>query len=405
MTGTVREGRIRRFVLALSAASLVVIAAPLPSSAALSLALARSDYPQGARITTLPATDRQTDLYFGPVHRSSFERLHRIDGAGWIQAAVWRFKTGAGGARATHPEVFAYSINLFRTGRQARQAVHDVKVKTVHSRVAHLGARRFESRDAHQTLIFLFFAYHEVEVEAYLEYRGTAPAAIERLLRHDFSKQASHLVSFARKESRAVHATPTATATAVPSVTATATATATITATPTPTATALPTATSAPTVTEPPPTATPTPTATAVPTVPPTATPAPTMVPTSTGLVVTAMPGAASYEPGALATIHVHVTVDRQPVVGASVDITFFFTGQSVSCLAQTDASGNAECEVMVPREPGASQVGVQVMVTDRNQNSALVSLTITINRPFRSSQLRQNVEDRAIVAHMATTD
>jgi hypothetical protein len=62
------------------------------------------------------------------------------------------------------------------------------------------------SSDAHQTLIFLFFVYHEVEVEVYLEYRGTAPAVIEGPLRHDLSKQASHLVSLAQ-ESRAVHAT------------------------------------------------------------------------------------------------------------------------------------------------------------------------------------------------------
>lgn len=359
------------------------IAAPLPSSAALSLGLARSDYPRGARITALPATDLQTDLYFGPVHRSSFEQLHRIDGAGWIQAAVWGFKTGRGGTRASHRVVFAYGINLFHTHRQARQAVHDVKIKTVHSRVAHLSARRFESSDAHQTLIFLFFVYHEVEVEVYLEYRGTAPAAIEGALRHDLSKQASHLVSLARKESRAVHATPTPTATAVPSPTATATATATVAPTPTPTATTL--STSPPTVTILPATATPT--ATPIPTVPltVTATPAPTLIPTSTGLVVTAMPSAASYAPGALATIQVYVTVDRQPVVGASVDITFFFSDQLVSCLAQTDATGSAVCDVTVPREPGASQVEVQVVVTDRNQNSALVSLTITINRPFRS--------------------
>jgi len=387
MTGTVEEGHIRRFVLALGAASLVVIAAPRSSSAALSLALAHSDYPRGARITTLPATDRQADLYFGPVHRSSFEQLHRIDGAGWIQAAVWRFKTGRGGAGANHRVVFAYGINLFRTHRQAQQAVHDVKIKTAHSRVAHLYARRFESSDAHQTLIFLFFVYHEVEVEVYLDYRGTAPAAIERPLLHDLSKQASHLVSLARKESRAVHATPTPTSTAVPSPPPTATPTATVTATPMPTATALPTGTSAPTVTALPATATPT--TTPLPTIPPTvtATPAPTLIPTSTGLVVTAMPSAASFAPGTLATVQVHAAVNQQPVVGASVDITFFFSGQAVSCLAQTDATGNATCDVMVPREPGASQVEVQVLVTDRNQNSALISLTITINRPFRSSQ------------------
>jgi len=296
---------------------------------------------------------------------------------------VWRFKTGRGGAEATHRVVFAYAINLFRTRRQARQAVHDVKIKTVHSRVAHLYARRFESSDAHQTLIFLFFVYHEVEVEVYLEYRGTAPAVIEGPLRHDLSKQASHLVSLARKESRAVHATPTPTATAVPS--STATATATVTATPMPTATALPTSPSTPTATALPAT----PTATPIPTVPPTvtATPAPTTIPTSTGLVVTAMPSAASYAPGALATIQVRATVDQQPVAGASVDVTFFFSGGAVSCLTQTDATGNAACAVMVPREPGASQVEVQVLVTDRNHNSALVSLTITINRPFRSSQ------------------
>ncbi len=387
MTGTVGEGHIRRFVLALGAASLVLIAAPLPSSAALSLALARSNYPRSARITALPATDQQSDLYFGPVHRSSFEQLHRVDGAGWIQAAVWRFKTGRGGTGATHRVVFAYAINLFRTGRQARQAMHDVKIKTVHSRVAHLGARRFESSDAHQTLIFLFFVYHEVEVEVYLEYRGTAPAVIEGPLRHDLSKQASHLVSLARKESRAVHATPTPTATAVPSPTATATAT--VTATPTPTATALPTSPSTPTVTALPATSTATPTATPIPTVPPTvtATPAPTMIPTSTGLVVTAMPSAASYAPGALATIQVRATVDQQPVAGASVDVTFFFSGGAVSCMTKTDATGNAACAVMVAREPGASQVEVQVLVTDRNQSSALVALTITINRPLRSSQ------------------
>jgi len=405
MTGTVGEGHIRRFVLALSAVSLVVIAAPLPSSAALSLALARSDYPRGARITALPATDQQTDLYFGPVHRSSFEQLHRMDGTGWIQASVWKFKTGRGGAGATHRVVFAYGINLFRTHRQARQAVHDVKIKTVHSRVARLGARRFESGDAHQTLIFLFFVYHEVEVEVYLEYRGTAPAAIDKLLRHDLSKQASHLVSLARKESHAVHATPTPTATAVPSPTATATATATPTAIPTPTATALPTGTSAPTATALPATATST--ATPVPTVPPTvtATPAPTTIPTSTGLVVTARPSAASYAPGALATIPVHATIDRQPVVGASVDITFLFSTQVVSCLTQTDATGNAACDVMVPREPGASQVEVQVLVTDRSQNSALISLTITINRPFRSVPWQRVLQDHATVVQVATND
>jgi len=55
--------------------------------------------------------------------------------------------------------------------------------------------------------------------------------------------------------------------------------------------------------------------------------------------------------------------------------------------MTKTDATGNAACAVMVAREPGASQVEVQVLVTDRNQSSALVALTITINRPLRSSQ------------------
>src|SRR5438105_1439113 len=108
----------------------MVAVVPRVSSAAPSLALPRSEYPHKAKIAAFPATNSEADRLLGPVHRSSFERLHRLDALGWLQAAQWHFNTGRGRARWHHLTIFGYGINVFRTKKQAEQVLRDVKLKT-----------------------------------------------------------------------------------------------------------------------------------------------------------------------------------------------------------------------------------------------------------------------------------
>jgi hypothetical protein len=209
---------IRRLILAAGVITLAFAATPRSSSAAFSLALARSDYPGGSQITGLPATNREVDIRFGPVHRSSFDRLHRIDGDGWLQAGIWHFTTGRGATKWRHRTVFLYAINLFHNHQEATRAVADEKLRTHVSKLAHLPARLYRVSDVHQTLVFAFFAYREVEVEAYYEYRGVAPTSLAAAVRHKFSTQTSHLAHYARQLSALDHrkATPTPRPTGTP---------------------------------------------------------------------------------------------------------------------------------------------------------------------------------------------
>src|SRR5206468_4078721 len=147
------------------------------------------------------------------------------------------------------------------------------------AKIAHLTFHLYQVSDVHQTLVFAFFAYREVEVEAYYEYKGVAPTSLAKTVRHKFSTQTSHLAHYARLLSALDHRKPTAT--------------------PRPSSTPVPTSTPLPTEI---PTATPIPTVAAIlpplvtntaiiiPTAVPTSTPAPTSAPTQTGLVLQIMP-------------------------------------------------------------------------------------------------------------------
>ena len=119
-----------------------------PSVAAGSLALPRSDYPHGARIAVIPATNAAADRYLAPVHRSNFERLHRLDGVGWLQFGTWSFHTGHGTSRETHRTIYGYGVNVFTGAGGATRALKDIKIPTAAYRVAHLPALRFLSTDA-----------------------------------------------------------------------------------------------------------------------------------------------------------------------------------------------------------------------------------------------------------------
>lgn len=361
-----RRVTIRRILAAASVAVLALAVGPRSTAATLSLALGKHDYPAGTKITALPATNDVVSTYFGPAHRSTFGALRRVDGEGWIQAGLWRFTTGRGATTRRHRTVFAYSINAYPGSRGAAATLKDVKLKTRPFRVAHVWTRLYRVSDVHGTLVFDFFTYGEVEVEAYYEYTGVAPTAIASRVRHLYSTQTSHLVTLARRYNAALHARPTATPTA----------TASPTETPTPTSTSTPEATATAT-----PTATPTATATARPTGTPTATPLPTPSPTPAGLVVKLTPTAASYTYGDTAALSVVVTYNGAAVAGATVSGTFFFPAGQENCLERTDATGRAICGVPVP--PNASgtrlQVPVQVQVTTPSGQYRVVSATIVV--------------------------
>lgn len=333
----------------------MVVAAPRSLSAATNLALGKPDYPGGARIVSVPATNSAADRYLHPVHRSTFDALHRLDGAGWLQFGLWTFTTGAGPTREAHDTIFGYGINLFRTHKQAQRAFSDVKLKTWKSRAGRQSVRRYRSSDVKQTLVFVFFTYKMVEVEAYYEYKGVASAHAQKIIRRAFSRQTSHLTKLVRAISRVQPATPTPlppntpTATDIPTAlpTATATVTPTATYTPSPTATrVLP----SPTLT---PTRTPTP--------PPTATATPV------ALAVTATLPQNHYSPGEVATVTVHVTLYGSPAFNVLVHITFNIQGRQESCDARTDANGNAQCSSTVPNAANGTVITVTADATGPN--------------------------------------
>lgn len=352
---------IRRLILAAGVITLAFAVTPRTSSAAFSLALARGDYPRGSQITGLPATNHEVTVRLGPLHRSSFDRLHRVDGDGWLQAAVWHFTTGRGATRWRHRTIFLYAINVFHNGKQAQGAVADEKIGAHAARIGHLPCRWYQVSDVHGTLVVALFSYADVEVEAYYEYKGVAPAATAASIRHDFGTQTSHLAAFARRLHALNHRKPTPTPR--PVLQSTATPVPADTATPTPSASPIPAASDTPTA----PVATPTATSTA--------TPAPPQ------LVIRATPANPSYAAGQTATILVNATLDGHPAVNALVNVSFFFPGNTAACAATVDESGNASCAVRVPIvAPGTIvQVNVRVSTTTGVQATADTSFTIRI--------------------------
>lgn len=306
-------------------------------------------------MAAIPATNAQADVFLGPVHRSSFSRLHRLDGEGWLQGAVWHFKTGKGGATWHHLTKFGYAISVFRNAKLARGALKDIKLKTRRYRVAHLPALLFQSSDVKESLVFVFFVYHSIEVEAYYEYRGVAPARLAKRLRHIFSRQSSHLAHLARllrqRRHQKVSQSPSTPTIVLPN-----------TATPVPTATVA--ASQA--------------TATPRPTIPPTATPLPTA--TSTRFIATATTDQPSYRPNAQAVVIVHVT-NGAPVVGATILATFYFPHSIATCSASTDSNGVARCSQPVPDLPNGATVLIDVQVQGRNGESASASTSFTVQR------------------------
>ena len=328
----------------------------------MSLALPRSDYPHGARISPRPATNAEADQLLGPAHSSTFERLHRIDGEGWLQAALWSFRTGKGMAAEQHSTIFGYGLNVFKNRHQAQGALADVKIQTRPYRVAHLHALLYTSSDVRQTLVFVFFAYRNIEVEAYYEYSGVAPTHLARTLRHIFSRQSSHLAHLARRLAHELRVQPT------PSPTATSTAT------PSPTATLTPTLTSTPTVT---PTTTPRPSATPA----PSPTPTPTATSTPTGFVVHASMTQPTYAPGEDAVVQVEVTLDQQLVAGAQMIAQYHEPYKTLICSATTDAKGMASCFTIVPNLPNGTQIFVEVNVVGPNGEGAMTSTSFTVER------------------------
>jgi hypothetical protein len=323
--------------------------------------LSHHDYPRGFTVTSLPATNAVADTYFGPVHRTSFSLLGRIDGEGWIQAGLWHFRTGRGAAVRDHRTVFAYGVHVFKGSRGSQRALNDLRLRTRSYRVAHLWTQRYVVSDAHGTLVFDFFRIGPVEVEAYFEYGGVAPHQVRDLLSHAFSTQSSHLVALTRRYSSALRQHP-ATSTETPVPTDTPTATPISTGTPTATATALPTSTTTP-----------------LPTPHPTNTPTATATPTPAGLVISAAPTAPSFAVGQLATVSVSATFDGSPVADARVSVTMLFPGNPGTCVGHTDASGTASCSVAVPEEPSGTRVPVQVEVTTPQGDSALTTTSFTI--------------------------
>jgi len=350
----------------LSIIPVMFLVVPESSFAARSLALPRSDYPGNAQIVALPATNEQADRLLGPAHRSSFGRLHRVDGLGWLQAAIWQFKTGRGRETQQHQTLFGYGINVYHNAAQARRALSDVKIKAKQYRVAHLAALMYRSSDVRETLYFVFFAYKSVEVEEYLEYTGVASAKLSTSLHHVFSRQSSHLAHLARVLGASLNQAPLPTPTSSPSPTLspTATVTPTVAIRPSPAATAVPTETSMPTATA----------------APPTATPGPTATPVPAGFVVNAQLASPSVKPGDQATVRVQVTMNGQPVSGATLSASFGFPKDPKTCVGQTDKSGAASCSVVVPALPDGVQVQVSVQAVGANGNNAADLLTLTIH-------------------------
>lgn len=333
--------------MAFVAVCALIAVAPQASSAAVALALPRAEYPNGAKIVAVPATNANADRYLHPAHRSSFDALHRIDGAGWLQFGSWHFVTGVKSGRVNHSVRFGYGINLFPQVAEAWRALHDVKLKTVASHDVHISTRRYLSVTANGTLIFIFFVYAHVEVEAYYEFNGAAPRAVSHRLRHVFLRQEARLIALAKHLSR----TPKPTATPVP--------TATETPVPSPTATSVPTATLP---------------ATGTPTAVPTDTPTATIVPVN--LNVTAVPAQGIYAPGERAVIDVHVANNGVPLANASVNGLFQFYEQSGTCAAVTNLNGDAVCSVIVPvTEPVGT---VRVVVEASGTRGAPVDTTTT---------------------------
>lgn len=336
----------------------------LPHSAAapLSLALPPSDYPKGTTIDPRPATNIQADRLLRPAHHSNFERLRRNDGEGWLQAALWYFKSGAGSVSERHQTIFGYGINVFRNRTLAEQALRDVKVKTHKFHVDHLPARIFASTDVKESLVFVFFHYRNIEVENYYEYLGVAPTATAKAIRHLFNRQSAHLSQYARKLHKALELNPppppsntaTATVTAIPS----STITATTGATPTLTATARPSATV---------TSSPTPSATAT--------------PTPSGFLAQATMGQPSYRPRDYAVVKVEITNDGLPVVGAQITATYFYPKSTATCSGITDSTGMATCSEEVPSLPDGTIINVEVHVAGPNGESAQTAASFTIRR------------------------
>lgn len=367
-----RRPTIRRLALACSVIPILIAVAPRAGASSLSLALPRSDYPHGTKIAVLPATNANADLLLHPVHRSTFGHLRRLDGTGWLQVAAWHFKTGKGGASRAHMATFGYGINLFHNIREARAALRDVKLKTSGTHVGKLHGWRYHASDGHRTLTFVFFVFHSVEVEYYLEYDSVAPIRLVRQLGHTLGRQGSHLAHVARGfQSLVQQRPPTATATRTP--TATVTVTPSMTPAPAPTATATPVpATAAPTLTHAP---TPSPTLTLTPTSTPTATPVP-------GYSAQATMSRPTYAPHDVATVTVRVANSGQPVADAQVSVGFFFPDHLMSCAATTNAAGIAFCSIVVPDEPSGTQVQVQVEAKGPGNQSATTSTSFVVVSP-----------------------
>jgi hypothetical protein len=330
---------------------------PRISSAAPSLALQVSDYPQGARLAVVPATNLEADHYLRPVHRSSFKQLHRLDGAGWLQFATWHFQTGANRTAQSHQTVFGYAINVFASSHLASHALNDVRLSSQPYRIAKLPGRISRTSTVRATLVFMFFAYKSLEVEAYYEYSGVAPTATAKRLRHLLSTQSSHL---ARLSKAFLNSPPPPTAlpeTATPTAQTSPTATATPTSTPTLTPTAGPTST-------------PTPTATPLPT------------PTPAGLQLTASMGSSTYAPGDSAVVNAAVTYNGAPAQGVLIDATFTFGGEFDRCEVRTDVNGKASCSEVVPQgTPNGKQINVEVQATDSQGDTAEASTSFTVKK------------------------
>jgi hypothetical protein len=329
-----------------------------------SLALPRSDYPRGAQIAAIPATNVEADRLLGPAHRSVFDKLHRVDGAGWLQAAIWYFKTGKGGAAQIHQTLFGYGINVFKNARAARIALSDVKIKTTRYGLSNLSAWAYRSSDVRVTLVFVFFAYRSIEVEAYYEYRGVAPLRLSKRLRHAFSRQVSHLGHLARVLSSRMRQTPTPAPTDTPTDTPTATPSPTIRPTASPTGT---------------PTSTPIPTATQKPSPTPTPTSTPTPTATPTGLQAVASMMQPVYPPGGTAILNVAVTLNGQSVAHAQVVAKFSYPSQVVTCQTASDATGVATCSEIVPPLANGTVILVQVYVAAPDGESVQTSTTFTV--------------------------
>lgn len=361
---------LHRSAILLGSLLLTLVVLPHPSAAAVSLALGRSDYPSGAAIVAYASSDDNVDKYFGAAHRSSFHALHRRNGVGWIQAALWHFSTGKAALRHRHTVVFAYALNIFPRASGAKRALGDLKLRTRPWRVAKWWIHLYRQGNVRHTLTYAAFSYSRTEVECYVEYTGRAPRHIRTLLQRDFTRQVSHLVHLVQVYHRAMVATstPVPTATVTPSPTATPLPTNTPTAIPpTATPTTLPTATPAML-----PTATPLPVATATP-VPPTPVPA-----SFTLAASTSQPG---YRPGSLATIVAQVTKGGEPVEGAQIIANVYFVGHFEGCSGFTDVTGTVSCQVAVPDSAvDGSQVRVQVQAVKGNDN-VQTWISFAINR------------------------